>query len=81
MIMTEAMPVSEGCRNHRNSMCVFHDRFIPGLAAVVEAIKKHDVHVVGQLSHRAACCGRHVMSWRQSRAVRTAHKSRRRRVH
>ncbi|MDB6002763.1 MAG: hypothetical protein JWP52_4462, partial [Rhizobacter sp.] len=62
MIMTEAMPVSEGARNHRNSMCVFHDRFIPGLASVVDAIKKHDVHVVGQLSHRGGLLRRMVLN-------------------
>jgi len=62
MIMTEAMPVSEGARNHHNSMCVFHDRFIPGLASVVEAIKMHDVYVVGQLSHRGGLLRRMVLN-------------------
>jgi len=62
MIMTEAMPVSPGGRNHRNSMCVFHDRFIPGLASVVESIKKHGAHVVGQLSHRGGLLRRSVLN-------------------
>lgn len=61
MIMTEAMPVSAGGRNHRHSMCVFHDRFIPGLASLVEAIKRHDTHVVGQLSHRGGLLRRSVL--------------------
>jgi len=62
MIMTEAMPVSDGARNHKNSMCVFHDRYIPGLASVVEGIKKHDCYVVGQLSHRGGLLRRNVLN-------------------
>jgi 2,4-dienoyl-CoA reductase-like NADH-dependent reductase (Old Yellow Enzyme family)/NADPH-dependent 2,4-dienoyl-CoA reductase/sulfur reductase-like enzyme len=61
MIMTEAMPVSEGARNHLNSMCIYHDRFIPGLASVVEAIRKHDVVVFGQVSHRGGLLKRSVL--------------------
>ena len=61
MIMTEAMPVSQGARNHLNSMCIYHDRFIPGLATVVEAIRKHDVVVFGQLSHRGGLLKRSVL--------------------
>jgi 2,4-dienoyl-CoA reductase-like NADH-dependent reductase (Old Yellow Enzyme family)/NADPH-dependent 2,4-dienoyl-CoA reductase/sulfur reductase-like enzyme len=61
MIMTEAMPVSQGARNHLNSMCLYHDRFIPGLAAVVDAIHKHDVVVVGQISHRGGLLKRSVL--------------------
>ncbi len=61
MIMTEAMPVSQGARNHHNSMCVYHDRFIPGLASVVDAIHKHDCYVVGQLSHRGGLLRRSVL--------------------
>ena len=38
MIITEAMVITEGARNHTNSMCLFHDRYIPGLAGIVEAI-------------------------------------------
>ena len=33
MIITEAMVVSGNARNHRASLCIFDDRFIPGLAA------------------------------------------------
>ena len=62
MIMTEAMPVSEGARNHRNSMCVYHDRFIPGLASVVESIKKHGTYVFGQLRHRGGLLRRAVLN-------------------
>lgn len=62
MIMTEAMPVSEGARNHRNSMCLFHDRFIPGLASVVASIKKHGAYVFGQLSHRGGLLRRSVLN-------------------
>ena len=36
MIVTEAMNISPGARNHHNSLCVFHDAFIPGLSAMVE---------------------------------------------
>jgi hypothetical protein len=36
-IMTEAMVVTEQARPHHNSLCVYHDRFIPGLASIVEA--------------------------------------------
>lgn len=61
MIMTEAMPVSDGARNHLNSMCIYHDRFIPGLAAVVETIQKHDVVVFGQVSHRGGLLKRSVL--------------------
>ena len=41
MIMTEAMVVTEHARPHHNSLCVYHDRFIPGLASIVEAIQRH----------------------------------------
>ena len=61
MIMTEAMPVSPGARNHLNSMCIYHDRFIPGLASVVEAIRRHEVVVFGQLSHRGGLLKRSVL--------------------
>ena len=53
-IMTEAMVVTEQARPHHNSLCCYHDRFIPGLARIVEAIKEHDCHVFGQLNHRGA---------------------------
>lgn len=62
MVMTEAMVVTEGARNHRNSLCVFHDRYIPGLAGLVEAIKAHDCAVFGQISHRGGLLRRDVLN-------------------
>ena len=61
MIVTEAMNISPGARNHNNSLCVFHDAFIPGLSAMVEAIKAHDVYTVGQLNHRGQLLRRSVL--------------------
>jgi 2,4-dienoyl-CoA reductase-like NADH-dependent reductase (Old Yellow Enzyme family)/thioredoxin reductase len=61
MIMTEAMVVTEHARPHHNSLCCYHDRFIPGLATIVEAIKGHDCHVFGQLNHRGALLRRSVL--------------------
>ncbi len=62
MIMTEAMVVTEQARPHHNSLCCYHDRFIPGLASLVEAIKEHDCHVFGQLNHRGALLRRSVLN-------------------
>src|SRR5450756_57943 len=62
MIMTEAMVVTEHARPHHNSLCCYHDRFIPGLASLVEAIKAHDCHVFGQLNHRGALLRRSVLN-------------------
>ena len=62
MIMTEAMVVTEQARPHHNSLCCYHDRFIPGLASIVEAIKEHDCHVFGQLNHRGALLRRSVLN-------------------
>jgi len=62
MIMTEAMVVTEHARQHHNSLCVYHDRFIPGLASIVEAIKAHDCLVFGQLNHRGALLRRSVLN-------------------
>ncbi len=62
MIMTEAMVVTEHARPHHNSLCVYHDRFIPGLASIVAAIKTHDVYVCGQLNHRGALLRRSVLN-------------------
>ena len=62
MIMTEAMVVTEHARPHHNSLCCFHDRFIPGLASIVDAIKKHDCHVFGQLNHRGGLLRRSVLN-------------------
>jgi dimethylglycine catabolism A len=41
-IVTGAMAVSEGGRAHDNSLWIYQDRFIPGLARLVQAIKAHD---------------------------------------
>ena len=38
MIITEAMSISARARNHTRSLGVFHDRFIPGLREIVEAV-------------------------------------------
>ena len=62
MIMTEAMVVTEFARPHHNSLCVYHDRFIPGLASIVEAIHAHGALVCGQLNHRGALLRRHVLN-------------------
>jgi 2,4-dienoyl-CoA reductase-like NADH-dependent reductase (Old Yellow Enzyme family)/thioredoxin reductase len=62
MVMTEAMVVTEQARPHHNSLCCYHDRFIPGLASLVEAIKEHDCHVFGQLNHRGALLRRSVLN-------------------
>ena len=61
-IMTEAMVVTEQARPHHNSLCVYHDRFIPGLASIVEAIHRHDCRVFGQLNHRGALLRRSVLN-------------------
>lgn len=62
MIMTEAMVVTEFARPHHNSLCVYHDRFIPGLASIVDAIHAHGSLVCGQLNHRGALLRRHVLN-------------------
>ena len=62
MIMTEAMVVTEFARPHHNSLCVYHDRFIPGLASLVDAIKSHGALVCAQLNHRGALLRRHVLN-------------------
>jgi 2,4-dienoyl-CoA reductase-like NADH-dependent reductase (Old Yellow Enzyme family)/NADPH-dependent 2,4-dienoyl-CoA reductase/sulfur reductase-like enzyme len=61
MIVTEAMNISPGARNHNNSLCVFHDAFVPGLSAMVDAIKAHGVYTVGQLNHRGQLLRRSVL--------------------
>jgi 2,4-dienoyl-CoA reductase-like NADH-dependent reductase (Old Yellow Enzyme family)/thioredoxin reductase len=61
MIVTEAMNVSAGARNHTNSLCVFHDRFIPGLSALVRAIHDHGALAVAQLNHRGQLLRRSVL--------------------
>ena len=62
MIMTEAMVVTEQARPHNNSLCCYHDRFIPGLASLVEGIKEHDCHVFAQLNHRGGLLRRSVLN-------------------
>ena len=62
MIMTEAMVVTEHARPHHNSLCCYHDRFIPGLASIVDAIKAHGAYVCGQLNHRGALLRRSVLN-------------------
>src|ERR1700675_2431103 len=49
LIITEAMNISAGARNHHNSLCVFHDSFIPGLSAVVGAIHDSGAFAIAQL--------------------------------
>jgi 2,4-dienoyl-CoA reductase-like NADH-dependent reductase (Old Yellow Enzyme family)/thioredoxin reductase len=62
MIMTEAMVVTEYARPHHNSLCCYHDRFIPGLATIVDAIKQHGALVCGQLNHRGGLLRRSVLN-------------------
>ena len=62
MIMTEAMIVTESARSHHNSLCCYHDRFIPGLARLVQGIKDHGAHVFGQINHRGALLRRAVLN-------------------
>jgi 2,4-dienoyl-CoA reductase-like NADH-dependent reductase (Old Yellow Enzyme family)/NADPH-dependent 2,4-dienoyl-CoA reductase/sulfur reductase-like enzyme len=61
LIVTEAMNVSAGARNHTNSLCVFHDRFIPGVSAVVQAIHDNGALAVAQLNHRGQLLRRSVL--------------------
>lgn len=61
-IMTEAMVVTQQARPHHNSLCCYHDRFIPGLASLVEAIKAHDCRAFAQLNHRGALLRRSVLN-------------------
>ena len=61
MIITEAMVITEGARNHTNSMCLYHDRYIPGLAGIVEAIHAGGALAAGQINHRGAMLKRSVL--------------------
>jgi 2,4-dienoyl-CoA reductase-like NADH-dependent reductase (Old Yellow Enzyme family)/thioredoxin reductase len=61
MIITEAMVVSGNARNHRASLCIFDDRFIPGLADLTRAIQKAGALVCGQLNHRGMLLRRSVL--------------------
>ena len=61
MIVTEAMNISAAARNHNNSLCVYHDQFIPGLSAVVRAIQDNGALAVAQLNHRGQLLRRSVL--------------------
>jgi dimethylglycine catabolism A len=61
MIITEAMVVSGNARNHRASLCIFDDRFIPGLADLTRAIHQAGALVCGQLNHRGMLLRRSVL--------------------
>lgn len=61
MVITEAMVIQPGARNHTNSLCLFHDRYIPGLASVVDAIHEGGALAVGQVNHRGALLKRSVL--------------------
>lgn len=61
MIITEAMVVSGNARNHRASLCIFDDRFIPGLADLTKAIHHAGALVTGQLNHRGMLLRRSVL--------------------
>lgn len=61
MIITEAMVITAGARNHTNSLCLFHDRYIPGLAGIVDAIHAGGALAVGQINHRGAMLKRSVL--------------------
>ena len=61
MIITEAMSIQPGARSHVSSLWIYHDRFIPGLAGVVEAIHAGGALAVGQLNHRGALLKRSVL--------------------
>ncbi len=54
MIMTSAMGITGRARAHRFTPVCYHDRYIPGLASLVETIKAHDCVVFGQLNHHGA---------------------------
>lgn len=61
MIITEAMVIQPGARNHTHSLCLFHDRYIPGLAGIVDAIHEGGALAVGQINHRGAMLKRSVL--------------------
>jgi 2,4-dienoyl-CoA reductase-like NADH-dependent reductase (Old Yellow Enzyme family)/thioredoxin reductase len=61
MIVTEAMNISAGARNHNNSLCIFHDKFIPGVSAVVRAIQDNGALAVAQINHRGQLLQRSVL--------------------
>jgi 2,4-dienoyl-CoA reductase-like NADH-dependent reductase (Old Yellow Enzyme family)/thioredoxin reductase len=61
MIVTEAMNISAGARNHNNSLCVFDDQFIPGLRAVARTIQDNGALAAAQLNHRGRLLRRSVL--------------------
>lgn len=61
MIITEAVVVSGNARNHRASLCIFDDRFIPGLADLTKTIRHAGALVCGQLNHQMPAIGRALM--------------------
>src|ERR1700688_5330075 len=61
MIITEGMVVSGHARNHRASLCIFDDRFIPGLADLTRAIHESAALACGQLNHRGMLLRRSVL--------------------
>ena len=61
MIITEAMVITGNARNHRASLCIFDDRFIPGLADLTKAIHQAGALVCGQLNHRGMLLRRSVL--------------------
>jgi 2,4-dienoyl-CoA reductase-like NADH-dependent reductase (Old Yellow Enzyme family)/NADPH-dependent 2,4-dienoyl-CoA reductase/sulfur reductase-like enzyme len=73
LVTTEAMNVSPQARNHRRSLCAFHDRYIPGLAAIASAIHEHDALAVAQLNHRGRLLRRSVLDMRPVGPSRGAH--------
>jgi 2,4-dienoyl-CoA reductase-like NADH-dependent reductase (Old Yellow Enzyme family) len=64
LVTTEAMNVSPDARNHRRSMCAFHDRYVPGLAAIANAIRDNGALAVAQLNHRGRLLRRSVLGMR-----------------
>ena len=64
MIITEAMVVSGNARNHRASLCIFDDRFIPGLADLTKAIHHAGALVCGLIV--ACCCAARFSAWSRS---------------
>lgn len=61
MLITEAMVITPAARNHTNSMCLFDDRYIPGLAGIVDAIHEGGALAAGQINHRGAMLKRSVL--------------------
>lgn len=51
LIITEPLALDERGRINTKQMCVFADRFIPGLKSLVEAVHQYGGKIVGQLSH------------------------------